>query len=188
MKRFPIKLAAVAAFLTMAFATAALTQTAKKTAPASRPPAAAKPAAATPTAAYQDQAFAPGLDDLMTMLVQPRHIKLYYAGSAKNWELAAAESRDLRASFGRIAQTIPKYEGDDVSLSMGKLMVPKLDALDAAIAVADSEQFAAAYKGVTQACNECHTYMEHPFLVIQNPDAAAVDRAHSDQDFNPSPQ
>jgi hypothetical protein len=29
--------------------------------------------------------FKPGLDDLMTMLVQPRHIRLYYAGQAKNW-------------------------------------------------------------------------------------------------------
>jgi hypothetical protein len=187
MKTLPIKLAAVAAFLTMAFAITALTETVKKTAPANRPPAAAKPAAAQPAAAYQDQGFAPGFDDLMTMLVQPRHIRLYYAGAAKNWELAAAESRDLRASFGRIAQTTPKYEGDDVSLSMGNFMVPKLDALDAAIAVADSEKFAAAYKGVTQACNECHTYMEHPYLVIQNPNAAAADRAHSDQKFNPSP-
>jgi hypothetical protein len=179
----PIALAIVAAFLTVTFATVALTQTAKKSAPASSRPA----APAKPAAAYQDQGFAPGFDDLMTMLVQPRHIKLYYAGSAKNWELAAAESRDLRASFGRIAQTIPKYEGDDVSLSMGNLMVPKLDALDAAIAAADSEKFAAAYKDVTAACNECHTYMEHPFLVIQNPDAASADSAHSDQDFKPSP-
>ena len=177
----PIVLAIVAAFLTVAFATAALTQTAKKSAPASRQPA----AAAKPAPAYQDQGFAPGFDDLMTMLVQPRHIKLYYAGSAKNWELAAAESRDLRASFGRIAQTIPKYEGDDVSLSMGNFMVPKLDALDAAIAVANSEQFAAAYKNVTAACNECHTYMEHPFLMIKNPEP--TDSPYSDQDFKPGP-
>jgi hypothetical protein len=33
--------------------------------------------------------FKPAMDDLMTMLIQPRHIKLYYAGQAKNWTLAA---------------------------------------------------------------------------------------------------
>jgi hypothetical protein len=33
--------------------------------------------------------FRPAMDDLMTMLVQPRHIKLYYAAQAKNWTLAA---------------------------------------------------------------------------------------------------
>jgi hypothetical protein len=27
--------------------------------------------------------FKPAMDDLMTMLVQPRHIKLYYAGAAE---------------------------------------------------------------------------------------------------------
>ena len=179
----PVALAIVTAFLAITFATAALTQTAKKSAPVPRRPA----GAAKPVAAYQDQGFAPGFDDLMTMLVQPRHIKLYYTGSAKNWELAAAESRDLRASFGRIAQTIPKYEGDDVSLSMGNFMVPKLDALDAAITAANSEKFVAAYKDVTAACNECHTYMEHPFLVIKNPDAAVAEPPFSDQDFKPSP-
>jgi len=179
----PVTLAIIAVFLTVTFATAALTQTAKKPAPAPKRPA----TAAKPAAAYQDQGFAPGFDDLMTMLVQPRHIKLYYAGSAKNWELAAAEARDLRSALGRVAQTIPKYENDDVSLSMGNFMTPKLDALDAAVAAANPEQFAAAYKDVTAACNDCHTYMEHPFLVIQNPDAAAADAAHADQDFKPSP-
>jgi hypothetical protein len=32
--------------------------------------------------------FKPAMDDLMTMLIQPRHLKLYYAGEAKNWKLA----------------------------------------------------------------------------------------------------
>lgn len=140
-----------------------------------------KPATAP---AYTNQGFTPGFDDLMTMLVQPRHIKLYYAGAAKNWELAAAESRDLRASFGRIAQAISKYEGNDVSLAAANFVTPQLDAVDAAIEAADGERFTAAYGNLTKACNECHTYMEHPFLVIKVPDVPS-DIAHPDQDYRP---
>jgi hypothetical protein len=134
----------------------------------------------------QDKDFAPGFDDLMTMLVQPRHIKLYYAGSAKNWELAAAESRDLRSSFDRIAQGIPNYENFEVKKALAAFITPKIGALDAAIAAADAKKFSDAYYQLTTGCNDCHTYMEHPFLVIRVP-AGFVDAAHPDQDFKPSP-
>jgi hypothetical protein len=51
--------------------------------------------------------FKPAMDDLMTMLVQPRHIKLYYAGQAENWTLAAFELNELRGALARIGRTIP---------------------------------------------------------------------------------
>ncbi|HWY63301.1 MAG TPA: hypothetical protein VNW15_15475, partial [Rhizomicrobium sp.] len=130
--------------------------------------------------------FTPGFDDMMTMLVQPRHVRLYYAGTAKNWEMAAAENRDLRASFDRLAQAIPNYLGNDVNASVATFIKPKMDAMDAAIAAADAKQFSSAYEELTTACNACHTYMEHPFLVIKVPDAAA-DAAHPDQDYKEAP-
>ena len=34
------------------------------------------------------QAYRPGLGDLMTMTVQPRHIKIALAGREKNWAYA----------------------------------------------------------------------------------------------------
>ena len=160
-------------------ATAAMTQTAPR-APARAPAPARKPAA--PPSAYQSKAFAPGFDDLMTMLVQPRHIRLYYAGQAKNWEMAAGEVRDLRQSFDRLGQTIPQYEGNDVAKAVEGFVTPSLDALDAAIAAADAAKFSTAYQQLTTGCNNCHTYMEHPFLVIKIP---AGNSALSDQDFEP---
>jgi len=155
-------------------------------APAPADTAAAGGAAAQQAAAYQSQGFNPGFDDLMTMLVQPRHIKLFYAGKEKNWELAAAEARDLRQSFGRIVATIPNYQGDDVDQATGNFLVPGLDAVDAAIASADPVAFAKGYKMVTDGCNACHTYMEHPFVVIKEP-VGAQDVSHPDQDFKPTP-
>ena len=43
-------------------------------------------------------------------------------------------------------------------------------------------QFAEAYGKVTQGCNNCHTTMEHPFIVIKSPDASAW----PNQDFAPA--
>jgi len=172
-----------AAGLAACWVTAALTQPAAK-AKAPAPRAAARAAAPANTGAYRAQSFTPGFDDLMTMLIQPRHAKLHYAGAAKNWELAAAESRDLRQSFDRITQTLPTYENNDVRVAVANFITKKLDAVDAAVASADAPRFATAYKDLTVGCNDCHTYMEHPFLVIKVPDAAP-EAAYPDQDFKP---
>jgi hypothetical protein len=140
----------------------------------------------TPAPVKQPPGFVPGFDDLMTMLVQPRHIRLYYAGTAGNWELAAAELRDLRSSFDRLAQAIPNYLGNDVNASVKSLIAPQMTSVDKAISAADPKKFAIAYGELTSACNSCHTYLEHPFIIIKNPDSPN-DLAHLDQDFKSAP-
>jgi hypothetical protein len=171
--RAPILLTAVLLVLGSAPAPA-------QTAPA--PAETAAPAAAGSHAPALDL----GLDDLMTLLVQPRHLKLYYAGAQKNWELAAAESRALRAAFTRIERSIPRYLNNDVEQTVTALFAPTVQALDAAIAAADARRFATAYKGLTDACNACHVFMEHPFIVIGVP-ASAAKSIYPDQDFRPAP-
>lgn len=148
----------------------------------SAPAAAASP----PPPSTGEQALQFGFDDLMTLLVQPRHIKLYYAGTQRNWELAAAESRDLRAAFARIGQSIPRYLNNGVDDAVASIIEPKMQALDAAIAAADSKQFAARYIELTAACNACHAYMEHPFIVVKVPQSAAQS-IYPTQDFRPIP-
>jgi hypothetical protein len=122
----------------------------------------------------------------MTMLIQPRHIKLYYAGTQKNWELAVAELSDLRAAFGRISQIVPKYQGSDVDEAIKAILAPKMQAMDVAIAAADAKRFAVAYGDLTAACNACHVYLEHPFLVIEVP-GANRNTAYPDQSFSANP-
>jgi hypothetical protein len=190
MKTHLIFVSAIAIFLTTGFVGAALTQPAPNSGANTTAPNVVVPSATSPQtasqSAYQDQGFLPGFDDLMTMLVQPRHTKLYYAGIAKNWELAAAESRDLRSSFDRITQAIPNYEGNDVDKAVVSFIKPKIDAIDVAIAAADSKRFANSYKDLTAGCNACHTYMEHPFLVIKAPNPANGS-TYMDQEFKPAP-
>jgi len=122
----------------------------------------------------------------MTMLIQPRHLKLYAAGTQRNWELAAAESRDLRSGLGRIAQTIPRYMNNDVADSIKIMISPQVAAVDAAIAAADVKRFLTSYSDLTAACNACHVYMEHPYIVIQVP-TSGVTTSYPDQEFRSTP-
>ena len=132
----------------------------------------------------QVMSFRPGFDDLMTMLGQPRHIKLYYAGREKNWELAAFELRELRASFRRAGQTVPVYRKQDVNKAVEVMAAPHMDRVDKAIAARDSAAFATAYDALTTSCNACHRAMEHAFLVMKVP--ADIAPTYSDQEFGPA--
>jgi hypothetical protein len=114
--------------------------------------------------------FKPAMDDLMTMLVQPRHIKLYYSGQAKNWRLAAFELNELRGALARVGRTIPTYRNISVDTAVASIFADTIKSVDAAINAADPAQFATAYGEMTAACNTCHVGMEHPFLVIKVPD------------------
>jgi hypothetical protein len=125
--------------------------------------------------------FKPAMDDLMTMLVQPRHIRLYYAGQAKNWQLAAFQVNELRGALARIGRTIPNYRNINVDTAVAAIFADKLAAVSAAIKAADVAQFMAAYSEMTAACNDCHKGMEHPFLVIKIPEGGYF----PDQEFRP---
>jgi hypothetical protein len=139
----------------------------------------AAPAPARPGLVILD--FKPAMDDLMTMLVQPRHIRLYYTGQAKNWRLAAFQVNELRGALARIGRTIPNYRNINVDTAVASIFTDKLKAVDAAIKAADLAQFTATYGEMTGACNDCHKGMEHPFLVIKVPDAGNF----PDQEFRP---
>lgn len=133
------------------------------------------------------QAFVPSFDDMMTMLIQPRHLKLFYAGNEKNWELAAAELRNLRSALQRTAQVSPTYLGNDVALLVRTMIEPQMHQIDSAIASADPVKFAAAYRALTDSCNACHTYTEHPFFVVKVPTQPS-EAAEPNQEFKPAPQ
>lgn len=142
-------------------------------------PAPAAPAPARPGLVILE--FKPAMDDLMTMLVQPRHMKLYYAGESKNWQLAAFEINELRGALARIGRTIPNYRNINVDTAVASIFADKLKAVDAAVKAADPAQFNTAYREMTAACNDCHKGMEHPFLVIKVPDSGNF----PDQEFRP---
>jgi hypothetical protein len=123
--------------------------------------------------------YHPSMGDLMTMAVQPRHIKLALAGREKNWKYAEYELSELRNAFTRIGRTIPVYRTADVPALIGALTTDPLKAVEEAIHAKDATRFKAAYGALTQACNACHLSQDHPMVVIRVPD----EKFYPDQDF-----
>jgi len=151
--------------------------------------ATAAPAPAAPAApaggGLQILDFKPAFDDLMTMLVQPRHTKLWVAGQQQNWQLAGFELNEMGSALRRVGQTIPKYRNISVDATVSSIFTPKIQAVAGAIAAKNQQQFNSAYGELTNACNLCQEALEHPFLVIKVPDANAAN-AFPDQDFRPN--
>src|SRR5437016_8622851 len=147
-------------------------------------PKAAAPAAAPPGGGLTILDFKPAFDDLMTMLVQPRHTKLWLAAQQKNWQLAGFELNEMGGALKRVGQTVPKYRNISVDATVSSIFEPKIQAVAGAIAAQNPTQFNTAFAELTNACNLCHEALEHPFLVIKVPDASAA-AAFPDQDFRP---
>ena len=157
---------------------AAFVALAQGTPPAGGAESAPAPAVGGPPATTE---FKPSMADLMNMLVQPRHIKLFYAGKAENWTLAAFEVSELRNALTRTARTIPVYRRMSVDTAVTSIISDKIKAVDAAIKAKDEAQFMTAYGETTQACNACHMGLDHPFVKIKAPEG----NTYPDQEFGP---
>jgi len=125
------------------------------------------------------EAYVPGLGDFMTAYVQPHHIKLFLAGSARNWKLAAYEASEIGETF----EDVVSYQGKWHDLPVGDLVKtnidPALAAVTKAIEAKDENGFKTAYGKLTAACNSCHAAAAHEFVVIKTPAASAF----PDQEF-----
>jgi hypothetical protein len=132
---------------------------------------------------YSSIPFRPGLGELMTAFVQPRHTKLGLAGAAGNWDLAAYELDELRDTFDGVGKLILKHGQLLIPQAIAATVKQPLDALDVAIKAKDSAGFTKAYADLATACNACHLSAGHPMIVIKVPDVLGT--AFPDQDFSP---
>ena len=107
--------------------------------------------------------YVPRLGDIMGA-AQTRHQKLWLAGKAQNWELAAYELRQLKASLVEAALL---YSG--IPVSNVTTLEPSLQATSEAIAAKDGRKFAKALGDLTEGCNACHRSMGRNFVVMKVP-------------------
>jgi hypothetical protein len=126
--------------------------------------------------------YHPGLGDLMTMTVQPRHIKLAFAGREKNWAYAAYELHELEEAFERAAHAWPQWQSVPIAEMIDSVTKEPLEAVSQAIKNADIDRFNAAYKQLTDACNACHQAANRAMIVIRVPELSSF----PDQDFQPA--
>lgn len=139
------------------------------------------PQAPTPPAAAP-QAYRPGLGDLMTMTVQPRHIKIALAGREKNWAYAKYELHELEEALQRVVQVWPRWRGLPLGGMVEAIGKGPMAAVAAAIEAKDADKFATAMPQLTEGCNACHQAANVGMVVIKMPDASSF----PDQDFRPS--
>jgi hypothetical protein len=112
--------------------------------------------------------YKPGLGDQMNAL-QLRHAKLWFAGAANNWELAAFELEEIQENLDRIARWHADNKEIPLAPSIKAYTQQGRYALDQSIRQRDATTFAAAFDRFTQGCNQCHQAAQHGFIVIQRP-------------------
>jgi hypothetical protein len=150
----------------------------------------------------QSRAQAPtGGDDLAALRAEVEHLRsiapsqgvamtevaynfnnLWFAARAGNWPLAQFYFGDTRGRLRWALRIVPVRK-----ISTGQLeLQPFLDSLEngpmaklgEAIAAKSLPQFEAAYKATLEACHECHTASEKPYLDVQVPTAPAEPMLH----------
>lgn len=120
-------------------------------------------AQSSPPPAPSARQDAPRLVEVMSM-AQQQHLKLWYAGKARNWDLAAYELRQLTNSLAQAAIFYPSIPISNVTT----MKEPLLSVADA-IAAGDDRKFAASMRGLTDGCNACHSSMDRSFIAISVP-------------------
>ncbi len=138
---------------------------------------------ATPGSAEEakGKGYLPGLGDLMNASMQVHHTKLWFAGHADNWALAAYELKEIKETIEDIQTVTPVWHDIPVG-EMVKTIDPNLDALDQAIKAKNPVKFDAAYHELTTSCNACHAGAGQPEIKITEP-IPQGGGAFADQDF-----
>ena len=104
-------------------------------------------------------------------LQQMRHTKLWLAGEARNWNLAAYEIKELGEGFDDIVKFHPTHEGSPVAPkdAIPRMVTVPLAVLRAAVDRKDAQGFEQAYDTFTKACNDCHQATNFGFNRVQRP-------------------
>lgn len=128
-------------------------------------------------AELKKSAYHPELGEQMLGL-QIRHARLWFAGEAQNWMLAAFELQEIKEAFDAVVEQNPDHATfqpqrlADVLPAMTKAPVLALrDAIDRG----SKAEFEKTFDALSAACTGCHKAAGNDFLVIERPKAALLD-------------
>ena len=116
------------------------------------------------------EAYTPGLGEIMT-LQQMRHTKLWLAGEAKNWDLAAYEMDELGEGFDDVLKFHPTHKDSPVAPkdAIPRIVTEPLAEVRDSVEKKDAAAFESSYDKLTAACNSCHDAMNFGFNKVQRP-------------------
>ena len=109
------------------------------------------------------------LADHMTLLVQPRHLKVGLAGRERNWEYLKYGIHELEEALEHTGKAVPKWRDLDIPALIEGTTKGPIEAVEAAIEKKDGAAFDAAYQRLTESCNACHQSSKVGMIVIQVP-------------------
>ena len=132
--------------------------------------------------AGSERVYTPGLGEIMSA-TQMRHLKLWYAGQARNWLLASYEVDELEEGLMDTVRFHPKHKQSPRALTelVPEFMAGPIAVLRASAARGSQPDFVAVHDALTQGCNACHVATEFSFNVVVRP----TFNPYSNQDFEP---
>ena len=119
--------------------------------------------------------YRPGFGEFMSS-IQAHHIKLWFAGQQKNWELADFEVHEIRENL----DDIRLYQADRKESKATQMLEPVLDSVIQSINRKDPVAFTRTYYQLTNTCNTCHRENDFGFNVVTIP----TSQPFSNQDFS----
>jgi len=133
-------------------------------------PAAAPSSSPSSVPTVATEPYVPGLGEIMSFQ-QMRHTKLWLAGRAGNWDLAAYEVDELGEGFDDVLKLHPADKDLPVAPkdAIPRMVTQPIADLHAAVDKHDATAFAQAYDALTTACNNCHAATNHGFNRVQRP-------------------
>jgi hypothetical protein len=114
-------------------------------------------------------AFRFGLGDHMTVLVQPRHLKVGLAGRERNWEYLKHGIHELEEALEHAGKAVPKWRDLDIAALIEGATKAPIEAVEKAIEKKDGAAFDTAFRQLTDGCNACHQSAKVGMIVIQVP-------------------
>jgi hypothetical protein len=126
------------------------------------------------------KSYVPGLEQFMNVILI-EHNKLWFAGKARNWPLAAYELGEIKEVMSDVQDHVPTFKSLPLADMLDAVITKEITALEKAIDAKDFKSFAADYDQLTAACNACHQGTENGFIVIKRP----TQPAFSNQEYRP---
>ena len=128
-------------------------------------------------AELKKSAYHPELGEQM-LGIQIRHARLWFAGQAQNWLLAAFELQEIKEAFDAVVEQNPDhaiFQPQRLADILPALTKAPVTALRDAIDHGSKAEFDKAYDGLSAACSGCHRVAGNDFLLIQRPKAPILD-------------
>lgn len=114
--------------------------------------------------------YSPGLGEIMAQSAM-RHAKLWFAGSAQNWDLAAYEIDELHEGFEDAGKFHPTHKDikQPIPELLNRYMDQPLAELEQAIKGKNIKAFSESYDHLTASCNACHQATDFGFNKVIQP-------------------